>query len=847
MDKQAVKQKIDSLRKELERHNYNYYVLNHPAINDFEYDNLLKELETLEHENPEFFDENSPSQRVGSDINNTFEQRAHKYPMLSLGNTYSEEELRDFDNRVKKILNSEYEYVCELKYDGVSISLIYEYGRLAYAVTRGDGEKGDIVTNNVRTIKSVPLQISYKGIPNEFEIRGEIILTHKAFDKLNRERVGEGEEPFANPRNAAAGTLKLLKSSEVAKRNLDCYLYYLLSENLPSVSHYENLMFAREWGFKIPDYIKKCTSLEEVQEFIEYWNKERENLPFDIDGVVIKVDSLVQQQQLGFTAKSPRWAIAYKFKAEQVTTDLLSVSYQVGRTGTITPVANLRLVLLAGTTVKRATLHNADQIALLDLHYNDIVFIEKGGEIIPKIVGVDINKRQAASQKINFITHCPECGTRLQRNEGEARHFCPNEKDCPPQIKGKIEHFISRKAMNIESLGEGKIEILYEKKFIKNVADLYDLPLYKNELTGLESLNNEFPEEIEQIPYSRYIYALLDGIGIKAATAIAKEFNGPDKLIVVTEAKLRTVNDLDSSKIKKVISLIQSKRLNLEMLLPQQMDLFNGSSGFNELIPLCDVIYSFGIPEIDRHLANQLSKHFKKNYYFSKAANDSLSSIQELSETAIKNIIEFIKKEARFLKQLNTYNIVSFETKTVENMIKGIESSKQVPFERVLYALGIRNIGEVAAKKLAFAFRDINFLMNAEADQISNMYEFGEVMANSVVRFFADKDNVNIIDRLKIAGLQFSVKEKEGEGLKSNVLAGKSIVVSGSFSTSERRKELERLVEMHGGKKTDSVSKNTAFILAGENMGPGKLQKATELHIKIISEDEFIKMINQNI
>ncbi len=684
MDKSVVKERIDFLRKELEKHNYNYYVLARPDISDFEYDHLLKELEALELENPEFADANSPVNRVGNDINNSFEQREHKNPMLSLGNTYSEEELKEFDSRVSKGLEGQqYKYVCELKYDGVSISLTYKNGRLVYAVTRGDGIKGDDVTANVRTIKSIPLVLNSSNIPSEFDIRGEIILTHKAFEKMNKERVSNGDEPFANPRNAASGTLKMQKSFEVAKRGLDCFLYLLIAEN-NNVSHFENLELARSWGFKVPQYSKICHSLDEVLDFIKYWDKERHNLPFDIDGVVIKVDSIRQQEQLGFTAKSPRWAISYKFKAEQVVTTLLNISYQVGRTGAITPVANLKPVQLAGTTVKRASLHNADQIALLDLHENDQVLVEKGGEIIPKIVGVQKSQRSLFAKPVEYITHCPECKTQLQRMEGEAKHFCPNEKSCPPQIKGKIEHFVSRDAMNIDSLGEGKIELLFDKNLVRNVADLYNLKY--GQLLGLE-----------------------------------KEIISPD-----------------SGKPRKI----------------------------------------------------------------------------------------------------------SFKEKTVDNILNGIEASKNVPFERVLFALGIRNIGEVAAKKLAQAFHDIDSLMNVIIEQLSEVHEIGDIMAKSVVQYFADKDNKEIIQRLKNAGIKMKIEGNENI-VVSQILFGKSVVVSGSFSSPARRKELENLIEINGGKVSETVSKNIAFIIAGENMGPTKLQKATKLGIQILNEQEFIKIIYQ--
>ncbi len=847
MNKEAIKQRIDLLRKEIEQHNHNYYVLNKPVISDFEYDRLLKELEKLEQENPEFQDENSPSQRIGSDLKNEFVQLEHKYPMLSLGNTYSEEELKDFDTRVAKGLEGlPYSYVCELKYDGASISLTYIKGRLAYALTRGDGEKGDDVTANVRTIKSIPLLLTDPDVPDEFEIRGEIILPHQAFDKMNEERVRIGEELFANPRNAAAGTLKLQKSSEVAKRNLDCFLYYFLSEKSIAKSHYESLILARKWGFKIPEYTKKCNSIDEVLAFIHYWDKSREYLPFDIDGIVIKVDSLIQQQQLGFTAKSPRWAIAYKFKAEQVTTNLLSVSFQVGRTGTITPVANLRPVQLAGTMVKRATLHNADQIAMLDLHYDDFVYVEKGGEIIPKIVGVNTSQRPKDARKVEFIDHCPECKTKLQRAVGEARHFCPNEKGCPPQIKGKIEHFISRKAMNIESLGEGKIEILFEKGFVRNCADLYALPMRVSELTGLEWLVDDYPGVTEQIDYARYLYALLEGVNVKMAETLATQNCDPGMLLLSNENQLAKILEIEHSKARKIVTSIKKKHNFLERLLSRPVDLFNSTetSIINEFISLDTIINSFNIPGVDKNVAFKLADHYKKIYYFSKTTMQELSKIEGISDSTIYAIVHFIKDEANFLKRLNTLSTVSFESKTIENMLNGIEASKQVPFERVLFAMGIRNIGEVAAKKLAKAFRDIDALMSANVEQLAGVHEIGEVMANSIVQYFSDKDNRQIVERLRTSGLQMSLDEKQLKPL-SGPLNGLAIIASGTFKNFSRD-SIIKTIEQNGGRYVSSISAKIDLVVAGENMGPAKLKKAQELEIKIISEDEFMELIKQN-
>jgi len=675
-----TKHRIADLRKTLEKHNHLYYVLSQPVISDYDYDMMLRELEKLEQEHPEFTDPNSPTQRVGSDVNVEFTQVAHKYPMLSLSNTYNEEELADFDERVRKDLAGNCRYVCELKYDGASISLTYRNGELLRAVTRGDGVQGDDVTANVRTIRSIPLKLDGSDWPEEFEIRGEIMMTHAVFAKLNEERTETDETPFANPRNAASGTLKMQNSAQVAKRSLDCFLYYMLGEHLPAQSHFENLQKTREWGFKVPPYVALCDNKEEVHHFIEKWAADRHQLPFDIDGIVIKVDSLTQQRQLGMRAKSPRWAVAYKFPAERVETRLHSISYQVGRTGAVTPVANLEPVRLAGTAVKRASLHNADQIQLLDIRVGDTVYVEKGGEIIPKVIGVNLEKRPEDSQSTQFIANCPECGAKLVRNEGEAAWYCPGEDSCPPQIKGRIEHFINRKAMNIDSLGEGKIELLYDKGLVHNVADLYSLKY--EQLFGLE--------------------------------------------------KVVTGEDGNTKKI-----------------------------GFRE--------------------------------------------------------------------------------KTAEKILSGIEASKQVPFERTLYAIGIRFVGETIAKKLAHNFHDIDKLANATFEDLVSVDEIGDRIANSVKNFFGQPNNRLIVERLKQAGLQFTLSESAQQA-KSELLKDKSIVVSGVFSIS--RDDIKKMIERHGGKNVSSISSKTDYVLAGEKMGPEKLKKAEALGVPIISEMEFYELID---
>lgn len=676
-------EEILQLRKELEQHNYNYYVLNQPTITDYEFDQMMRHLQDLEEQHPEMADPNSPTQRVGSDLNQQFKSVAHKYPMLSLSNTYNANEVREFYERVRSGLEGEdFDICCEMKYDGLSISLTYVDGELVQAVTRGDGVRGDDVTANVRTIKSIPLRLREgSGYPHEFEIRGEILMPWTSFEALNAEREANEEQLFANPRNAASGTLKSQKSELVAQRKLDAYLYYLLGENEPpslfsqpcSVDfsngrHYENLQEAEKWGFKISKGMKKCKTLDEILEFIDYWDKERKNLPVATDGIVLKVNSIRQQRHLGYTAKSPRWAIAYKFKAERACTRLNEVTYQVGRTGAITPVANMNPVQLAGTIVKRASLHNADIINELDLHIGDMVYVEKGGEIIPKVVGVDKEQRTADLQKVTFIDTCPECGAQLVRYEGEAAHYCPNDTSCPPQIKGRIEHFISRKAMNIDSLGPETVDDFYQRGLISNVADLY------------------------------------------------------------------TLN------------------------------------------------------------AGQIANYNK---------NRTISAVKA---------------------------------------VNAIKASTEVPFERVVFAIGIRFVGETTAKLLARHFKTMDALRNATLEQLLEVDGVGQVIAESIIRFFRNEKNIDILNRLQEAGLQFSLSEEALAG-QTDKLAGKSIVISGVF-TQHSRDEYKALIEKNGGKNVGSISKNTSFILAGDNMGPAKLEKASKLGIKIMNEEEFLELIN---
>lgn len=664
-----VKEQIEKLRSELHRHNHNYYVLNAPEITDQEFDRMMRELQELETAHPEYEDPDSPTRRVGSDLNNEFVQVPHRYPMLSLGNTYDKQEVADFYERVRGGLEGEpFEICCELKYDGLSISLIYEHGRLVRAVTRGDGTRGDDVTDNVKTIRCIPLRLQGEGYPDNFEIRGEILMPWSSFESLNREREAREEPLFANPRNAASGTLKSKNSAVVAQRRLDAYLYYLLGENIPFDGHFENLEAARNWGFKISDGMKKASTLQDIYDYIDYWDEERKKLPVATDGIVLKVNSLRQQRALGFTAKSPRWAIAYKFQAERACTRLNAVTFQVGRTGAVTPVANMEPVQLAGTVVKRATLHNADVMEQLDLHIGDMVYVEKGGEIIPKIVGVDTEARSfMTGPKVAFLTHCPECGARLVRYEGEAAWYCPNDTACPPQIKGRIEHFISRKAMNIDCLGPETVADYYRRGLIRDVADLYDI-------------------QVQQI---------------------------------------------------------------------------NGEDGTRE--------------------------------------------------------------------------------KSARKIVASVAESVKVPFERVVFALGIRFVGEIAAKALARYFKNMDALASASLEEMLQINGVGKVIAQSVIQYFANETNRELVSRLKEKGVCMELSEKEMSG-QSDKLAGQTVVVSGVFSR-HSRDEYKSMIEQHGGKNVGSISSKTSFVLAGDNMGPAKREKASKLGIPILTEDEFLERI----
>ncbi|MBK0383328.1 NAD-dependent DNA ligase LigA [Pedobacter sp. SD-b] len=665
-----VKNQMEALVRELKQHNYNYYVLAMPSISDYDFDQKLKQLEALEKANPQFLDPNSPTQKVGGEITKNFRTIVHKWPMMSLGNTYNEQDLIDFDQRIRKAIGDDFEYVCELKFDGLSMSLTYQNGKLLRAVTRGDGTKGDEVTANVKTIRSIPTQVSGNQMPTEFDIRGEVFMHKAAFERLNEERLENGEATYANPRNFASGTVKMQDSAEVAKRPLDCFLYFFYSDKNPFKTHWESLQAVKSWGFKISDESRLCNNIQNVLDFIAEWDQKRFKLSYDIDGIVIKVNSYAQQQELGFTAKSPRWAISYKFKAQEVETILEKVSYQVGRTGAVTPVANLKPVLLAGTTVKRATLHNANEIERLDLHENDTVLVEKGGEIIPKIIKVNLAKRLPFAQKIAYINRCPECGTELIREEGEAVHYCPNDEECPPQIVGRMQHFISRKAMNIEGIGAETVEAFFQKGLLRHISDIYDLKNHQNQLKALDR----------------------------------------------------------------------------------------------------------------------------------------------------------------------------FGEKSIVNLLEGVEKSKNMPFERVLFGLGIRYVGATVAKKLAQHFKNIDRLLKANFEELIAADEIGERIAQSILDYFADDKHIQEINKLKAAGLTFEIEEKEVV-LASEKLSGQTFIISGVFENFSRD-ELKDMIEANGGKILSGISAKLNYLVAGDNMGPSKLEKANKMQIPIISDQDLLALIS---
>ncbi len=827
---QTAQERIIELRKALEYYNYKYYIENAPEISDQRFDEMMHELERLESAHPEFYDPNSPSQRVGQDLNREFVQVAHKYPMLSLGNTYSEQELRDFDQRVRKVVGDQVEYVCELKYDGTSISLTYVHGELTQAVTRGDGVRGDDVPANVRTIRTVPLRLR-GDYPDEFEIRGEILMPFSVFNRLNQEKAEAGEPLFANPRNAAAGTLKLQNSSLVAKRHLDCFLYYIPGDVTPTPTHYGNLMKAGEWGFHMPPYIQLAHSIEEVWAILGKRDKVRKELPVPIDGIVIKVNDIGMQHLLGYTAKSPRWAIAYKFKAERVETPLIDVVYQVGRTGSITPVANLEPVHIAGTTVKRASLHNEDIIAELDLHEHDTVFVEKGGEIIPKIVGVDRDRRPDGASPVRFITHCPECGTPLVRIEGEANHYCPNEDHCPPQIAGKIEHFVSRRAMDIEGMGEQTIDLLLTKGLIQDVADIYLLPGKKDRLIGLEKIIYPESFEMTSIPLGKVIYGF--GIGMKnmsvrMAGLLAAHFGNLADYARADGEELFGVLK-DEADVRKVLEYFRAPfNESLDKLL---------EAGEVENIPLDFVLNALNIPGIDRHKADLLAARFDYIYELSVATVDEIAEVEGISQGEAEAVAHFFCHNERMVRKLNTLNVYRMQEKSVDNLIAGIEGSKSAGFAALLNALGIRYIGETAARNLAKSFRTMENLMEATFEQLKEVEDIGEQMANSLLRWFGKEENRRIVKRLLEYGVQAQIKEKEGE---SDQLEGQTFVITGTLS--RPREYFKEMILNAGGKVSDAVSAKTAYLLAGENAG-SKLKKAQKLGTKILTEEEFRQLL----
>ncbi len=825
MDKEI--RRIAELREKLNHYNHMYYMENISKISDTDFDMLLKELEDLERRHPEAYAEDSPTRRIGEDINREFEQKPHRYPMLSLSNTYSRKELEDFVMRTSKALDGEeVEYVCELKYDGTSVSLTYKGGMLAEAVTRGDGVRGDVITANVRTIRTIPLKLS-GNCPDEFEIRGEVLMPFEVFNHLNGERSVSGEPLFANPRNAAAGTLKLQKSSMVARRRLDAYMYYFPAGEEIASTHYEALEVARNWGLKISGDMSLCRSVEEIWDFIALWDKKREDLRVPIDGIVIKVNRFEQQKRLGFTAKSPRWAIAYKFKAERKSTALLSVVYQVGRTGSITPVANLEPVHLAGTTVKRASLHNADIIADLDLHTGDYVYVEKGGEIIPKIVGVDKERRPEGALPVAFIVRCPECGCELVRREGEANHYCPNERGCPPQILGKIEHFSSRKAMNIEGMGTETVDLLFSKGLIRDVADIYTLPDRKDEIVGLEKLIYPETYEIGRIPLAKVIYAF--GIGGKISAGLAGEI--ADKYETLGTYALAGISSLNTLKHggEEIAAMIRKYFENP----PQFVNLWLGEeTAAMEDIPLDKVLAAFGIPGIVSEDTVHLAAQYDYLHEMAVASREELARVEGMNGAKAASLHEFLHKNRTFVKRLYTFKMHALREKSVDNLIKGIRQSVGRKLSVFLYALGIRYVGESVARILALEFGSLERLMNARYEDLIEIPDIGENIANSVLKYFSDPVNKKMLERLTAMGVGLCSEE-----IKSGMLfKGITFVITGKLS---RPREFfkERIVG-NGGRVSDSVSSVTDYLLAGEAAG-SKLAKATALGIKILSEQDF--------
>ncbi|WP_339880347.1 NAD-dependent DNA ligase LigA [uncultured Algoriphagus sp.] len=814
MNPQEAEKRIAQLTQEINYHNNRYYQESSPEISDYAFDKLLEELIALETSFPDLLDPDSPSQRVGGTITKEFQTVEHSTKMLSLGNTYSVEELIAFDERVVKGLGHHvFEYFCEMKFDGVAISLVYENGRLIRAVTRGDGYRGDDVTANVRTIRNIPLEVKGDNIPSKFEVRGEIFLPLKEFLKINAERDAAGDALLANPRNAASGTLKMQDSSVVAKRRLNCYFYQLLGDELSVNTHSEAISLIEKWGFNVSQTYRKVNNIQEVIQYIEDWKEKRFSLPVDTDGVVLKVNNYDQREELGFTAKNPRWAIAYKYKAESAETELLSVTYQVGRTGAITPVANLSPVSLAGTTVKRASLHNANEIERLDLHEGDFVFVEKGGEIIPKITAVNPERRSTEAKPIAYITRCPECDTELERKESEAKHYCPNAESCPPQVLGRIEHFVHKRAMDIDSMGTERIRALIDQGFITDPADIYELEGRKEELLGLEMSQDQYETEGDGILYitlEKALYAITEGLTFKQVHDFLSENN---------ELPLAQMLKAFQDHIRKLKKKVPSNTAMIDYLISN----LNGHNlpKLEDYLPVAVVLDLFLSRKVDFQQVLEVSK--KEGTVHGILLKLNLGLNQELTDR--------IKK-----LKANT-----FQDGVIKNMMEGISASKNQPFEKVLFALGIRNIGENTAQLLARHFGTIEKLEAATSEQLLDINGVGETLVHSIQDFFAQQKNQEIIARLKSSGLKFEVDESESKQL-GNSLEGKRILASGKL-VHFKRDEIKDAVIAHGGQYISSVSKNLDFIIEGEDMGPSKKEKAQKLGVPMISEDEFLKMI----
>jgi DNA ligase (NAD+) len=818
MTPQQAQSRIDELRQQINYHNHLYYLEDRIEISDYEFDQLLEELIRLEKEFPEFLEEDSPSQRVGGTITKEFETALHEFRMLSLGNTYSEEELLAFDERVVKGLgHRDFEYFCELKFDGVAISLVYENGKLIRAVTRGDGSRGDVVTENIKTIRNIPIQIKGANIPGKFEVRGEIFLPRKEFDKINAERELNGEPLLANPRNAASGTVKMQDSGIVAKRRLNCYFYQLLGEDIGVNQHDEAIHLIEKWGFNVSPTYTKCKSIKEVLNYIETWKEKRFELPLDTDGVVLKINDYDQREELGFTAKIPRWAIAYKYQAESAQSELLSITYQVGRTGAITPVANLAPVHLAGTTVKRASLHNANEIERLGLCEGDTVMVEKGGEIIPKITGVVLENRKAGARPIHYIEHCPECETPLERKEGEAKHFCPNAKNCPPQILGRIEHFVHKRAMDIDSLGTERIKTLIDQGYIRNFADLYDLESKSDQLLGLEMSQDQYQKSDDGylfISLNKAFFALTDGISLSAIQKFTqRHVDQPLKQVIKAfELFIRTSN---KKVAQNVGTLFKLQEILDKSHLPQMED----------YLPVPVVLHILIGNWVSLEKLVEVSLHENTVHGIMLKLNPPISSEQE-------NRIKKLKAN-------------TFQEGVISNMLEGIKASKSQPFEKVLFALGIRNIGENTAQILAKNFKNIDAIKNATSEDLLNINGVGEILVHSINEYFKDRENLELIDRLRTQGLNFVLVEEERE-FQSNKLEGIKILASGKLNHF-KRDEIIDFVEANGGQYLKSVSKALDFIIEGEDMGPSKKEKAEKLGIKMISEDEFLQMVDKKV